>query len=308
MHRGIFAAMSCVLLSGCTDLDKVFPKGITEFQSIRTKQREEEFQYITDFQIQHKVLNFLSRSSYSCGDPSDQETKRRLYAKKVAKIIEDEDKKVSTEIKDSLKLIDKYANSLESIKKNHEDSTKKLKEIKILASSIMGISSKDMFSSLLDPTFSVADAISNDISVGSIKYIASDMKDALQKAVKILTDNTNELTGNNLKAFNMWDNCARETLVYLRDVPLKRVGNPEVYKPYVGQSTGIELRNAYEAYLLKRNQFQSPDIKSALEKILTENQKLITDPNVDLDEVANTIAKSTTFVKELEATRKKIKG
>jgi hypothetical protein len=104
-----------------------------------------------------------------------------------------------------------------------------------------------------------------------------------------LKKNKTQLTGNALIAFQLWDECARETLAYLRDVPLSLVPK---YKPFVAQSTGVELQTAYGAYLTKRAAYQSksPDLESDLQNIITQNTAIMNGESVDSTALLNALS------------------
>lgn len=99
------------------------------------------------------------------------------------------------------------------------------------------------------------------------------MREPLEKAIDHIRSEFPSITAAEQTAFELWDSCARERLVYIRDVSLGRV---KPYVPLSAQSSGIELSAAYVQYLEKRRLYRTlPRILEPLGKIKDENDALI---------------------------------
>lgn len=222
-----------------------------------------------------KLLLFLSRGKsggmpYGCGDPK---SKKRADLKR-------EDAEKSKAVQAAVELISNYATALDDLKDRKTQADAALSQVKSSLNLLGTLSGHPEIATATSLGTQGASLLANAATTLEARsLLAQYASKGLNEAIVLLQSNTTVLRGDELKAFREWDQCARETLAYIRDVPLglvriKQTG--QVYKAYVAQSTGVEMKNAYMDYLKQRADFikQVPHFGEHLAQLQKQNEAL----------------------------------
>lgn len=225
-----------------------------------------------------KLLLFLSRGRsggmpYGCGDPNDPNDLRHAELKK-------EDAVKARAIEAAVALIADYKKALDDLSTNETNTESGLNELSSDLSSVASFTGNPEYASAASVAGKLAVAVAQAANrLEAQAALARFVDKGLNDAVELLGKNTTALQGPTLAAFRRWDACARETLAYIRDVPLGKVAikTPRrVYPSYVAQSTGVELKNAYTDYLRQRAEFigEVPKFADDINLIKAQNAAL----------------------------------
>jgi hypothetical protein len=285
------------VLGGCADLASVLPTASAKFTADRQTERTQTAQLVSDLSNEDATLNFLSADTYSCGDP--RKVKDFLIAARVKQKVKDENVSLSKDVQKALKVLDTYAGALDSIQKQDATAKQWLATLDKLVGVAAKIPSVLNVSAAADAALPIGNSVVDAVAIARLQELAWRMQKPLQDNVSVLKRNLTELTGDELNAFRAWDECARETLVYLREVPLNQI---KTYQSFVAQSTGVELQAAYQNYLTKRAQSQSPDLKADLDAILAQNKKLMNGVQPNADALITALGNGFTFASKLPQT------
>jgi hypothetical protein len=285
-------------LGGCADITKVFPTASAKFAQDRQLERTLTAQLVSELRNEDTTLNFLSASTYSCGDPKNPRLRGALAVSSVKKKVKDDNANLSKRLRNALETLDAYAKALTSIQQQNTDAKAQLKFLVGLIDAGSKIPGAPNYSAIADAALPVGSGLFDLFSLEALRQLAIAMQGPLQNAVTTIKNNLTELTGEELNAFHLWDQCARETLVYLREVPIGLPGFPS----FVAQSSGVELQNAYQAYLTKRASFQSPDLVADLQAILEQNKNLATGVYNNPDALIAAITNAGTLASKLQPT------
>ncbi len=270
-----------------------------------------EVKLITAFQAENQSLLFLSANKYGCGNPNDPNVRRYLGAKNPSSLVNGE--QVNKYWTPSLKYLDSYVKLLNAIVGNAQSDVTAITAIVTIGSSaatvIPGMPSGA--GSALKALGVVASDAANLIAEGYLVRAAQRAAKPLGVAVGYLQKYYPAFEGNELVAFNAWDECAHEKLLFIRDNPFGRVsGYPTVY---FGRSDGIELDSAYAAWQTQRQAYIGAgtiaNADATLKQILTENAKLA-DPatGLSLQSVQSSVQTITSLYSDLSAAQKAVQG
>lgn len=303
-----FALVACtgfVALGGCSDLSKILPTASATFTNDIQAERTLTAQLASDFRTEDKTLRFLSAEGYrgevgySCGDPKDPRQKRLPSVTKQA--VKKENANFSNALTNALKTIDQYNDALKKIQQRSADAKAALKFLNSLIDQSAKIPGFPNYSSVADAGLPIANTAVDLFTVEALIELSNEMDGPLQAAATVIRNNLTELTGDELNAFQLWDECARETLTYLREVPI--AGVPP-YRSHVGQSSGIELQAAYQTYLTKRASYQSPNLKADLQAILDQNKALMKGSTLTPDALITALQNASALATTLQPTAK----
>jgi hypothetical protein len=293
--RAILLSPLIPLLAGCADLSTIVPTASAKFTSDRQLERTLTAQLVSELRNEDATLIFLSAGTYSCGDP--KKVKNFVDAAQVKQKVKDENANLSKRLINALQTLDAYSKSLALIKQQDADAKKALAYLDKLIGIGAKIPGTPNYSALADAGLPLATGLADLASLEALRQLAGRMQAPLQNAVTVIKRNLTELTGDELNAYRQWDECAHETLVYLREVPINGV---KKYSSFVGQSTGVELQSGYQAYLTKRAQFQSPDLNADLQAILDQNNNLMSGVYNNPDGLIAAIDNGVSFATKLQ--------
>jgi hypothetical protein len=300
--RYAFAALCALpILGGCSDLSKIIPGASAKFATDLQTERTLAAQLASDFRVEDKTLRFLSAEGYqmergySCGDPRDPRF-RLLPAAKGA--VKKDNAHLSAALENALKTLDTYNQALKDIQTGDDDAKAALKTLNGLIKTAASIPGTPSFGAVADAGLPVANNVVDFVALGYLVDLARRMQKPLQDAATVIRANMTELTGAELIAFRLWDECARETLVYLREVPRGTIAG---YPSHVGQSSGVELQMAYQGYLAKRAGYQSPNLREDLQAILDQNAILANGITTTPDNLIAALGNAITFANSLNS-------
>ncbi|MGJ5043075.1 hypothetical protein [Bradyrhizobium sp. HKCCYLRH1062] len=299
MKQIAFALLiSPAFLGGCSDLSKILPKASAAFTDDLQAERTLTARLYTDFRIEDRTLRYLSAEGYrgevgvSCGDPKDP--RQKYIAAVTKKAIKDENAKYSKAVDKAIETINQYNDALQKIQKQSDDAKAALKFLSSLIVQSANLPGFPNFGSVASAGLPIANTATDLFTVQALIDLANQMDAPLRAAVSVIRNNLTELTGDELIAFQLWDECARETLTYLRESPMSG-------RSHIGISSGVELQAAYQAYLTRRASYQSPDLKARLQAILDENQTLMKGATTSPDGLITAIENGTTFADKLKS-------
>jgi hypothetical protein len=281
-----FLVVSCVALSasGCAGLDpsKLIPNAVSAFQTAIGNVTATEAKLIAAWQAENKSLLYLSGDDYSCGDP-----KTTLYQKYVSSknpstlVTQDHVNKYWTS---SLNYLTAYVKLLTAISTGAQNDQATIKQFVSLGSTaaayIPGISSSAA-SSALTALGTLATDLRGAVAVEQISAAARTSQAPLATAVKYLKQYYPNFLENEQIAFNAWDECANEKLLFIRDQPLGRIATYK--RTYFVTASALELDDAYAAYIAQRQSFlvdaTVQSIDKTLDQILAQNAS-VADPTL----------------------------
>lgn len=273
-HRVSFGAYFgvCLGLCGCAQGLPTAPGALVADVAA---DRNLERQIRAALRDENNLLLFLSRGRsggmpYGCGD--DRDPRFRQIAK--------DDVITNKAILAAVDLITSYSAALDHLKDRDQRTQAALGQLKTAVGAAGAIPGAAGYAAGAALSIGLLSKTAAQYTTWQARVtLAQYMGKGLDAAIDLLEKNTTALRGTELIAFRLWDACARETLAYIRDVPLGRVvikNNNTVYPAYVAQSSGVELKNAYTDYLTQRAAFRSkvPKFHDDLEQIRTQNTGL----------------------------------
>jgi hypothetical protein len=226
MRRTAVAICGSLLVCGCSGLDpsKLVPSAAAGFQKAVTGVTTTETNLISAFQQENQSLLFLSANTYSCGDPNEPTVRRYLGAKDPASLVSNEH--INKYWTQSLKYLGSYVKLLNVIVGNAQSSVSDIDATvsagTFAASIIPGIQSPAAGAALKALGVVAKDA-ANLVAEGYLVGAAQAAARPLAVAVGYLQKYYPAFEGNELLAFNAWDECAHEKLAFIRDNPFGRV-------------------------------------------------------------------------------------
>jgi hypothetical protein len=263
---------SCAALVGCGAPDPKLIDLTTPFTTGAAGNQSLEVQAFNAFQDEDRMLRFLSRGAYSCGDP------------RLAVI------RAHTDAKDPMKDVDAryransdYASAIKAIADYQADLTALIERSKDASATVgSAFSFGQAIAALGDDTANAGGLIGSIGTIaqrarvaqlrGELMRIAINARPKLKDASEKLERAYEQLEIERSKTYRIWDDCARERLIFIRDAPLGKVRG---YEAYFNQSSGIELANSYSEYRAKRRVLAATtDLKALLKKIVTANEDL----------------------------------
>jgi hypothetical protein len=255
-RTGSRRALANSMLSAPTLAPKLVPSAAAGFQKAVTGVTTTETNLISAFQQENQSLLFLSANTYSCGDPNEPTVRRYLGAKDPASLVSNEH--INKYWTQSLKYLASYVKLLNVIVGNAQSSVSDIDATvsagTFAASIIPGIQSPAA-GAALKALGAVAKDAANLVAEGYLVGAAQAAARPLAVAVGYLQKYYPAFEGNELLAFNAWDECAHEKLAFIRDNPFGRV--PGYPTPFFAPSNGVELDAAYAAWSTQREAYIS---------------------------------------------------
>lgn len=310
----LVAASAAVWATGCT------PFGAPTAPKEAIDSTMAEQQLATDLDAdrleQTRSLVLLSRSTYQCGDP-----KQKIRANSPLETRMQQDGERVKQAMSALEVLKTYQKTLEAIvdhnKKKLAADAKVFSDAKTAVSGLgAAIPAAAVYTTAASDAIELMGAAVADINtvIGNRQMIAyaKGMKDVLATAVDTLRQNYQSLERTVGFAFLHWDNCARESLYYMRDVasPGGIVDKDGRRLPaYVAPSTGVELDTAWRAYRAKRSAYRArlltqKTYDDQLDAVIKENDALASG-KIDLADAATSIsdlaAKAKTACQDFQA-------
>ncbi len=266
------ALASGVAFAGCVAPSPELGKLTDPLTTADTNNRTLEVQAYLAFQDEDRLLRFLSRGTYSCGDP-------RLAAIRAHANATDPIKDVKTRYEknphyvSAMGTIRNYQERLSSIVDQTKSGGGTLNSAATFAEAAAALGDNTSIVGGAIGAFATAAerlriaGLRAELTKVAIEY-APKLKSAavhLQRAYEQLEIDRNQ-------TYRLWDACARERLLFIRDAPLGKVPG---YGAYFEQSSGIELANSFSDYRAKRRLLAATtDLRQLLRTIITANEQL----------------------------------
>jgi len=175
------------------------------------------------------------------------------------------------------------------------------------AKEIPGVSSS-VATSALTALQALAGDIITTAADQQIADIASKADKPLSNAVGYLIKYYPQFLAKEQAAFNAWDECANEKLVFIRDQPLGKI--PSYRQAYFTTANGLDLTGAYKAYQTQRQAFilqqNIQNIDKTLNQIIAQN-KTLADPTLTWDDFQTAAQSLTTLYTDLQNTASAVK-
>lgn len=272
-------AVSCALLSaGCSvEFPDKFATGITETRTAIRSQQAREASVIHAFQDENWSLRYISRDTYSCGDPQSDEIKRSINIEDTLKYVKTTypANKTLDEAAETLRLYGEFIAATVQRQKVATDTITALANGLASVSSIAGGASA--YFGLATPAGTIAARLFKAQDDMNARAVAKENHNKLIVLHAFLAQNATRLNAAAQAQFNIWDQCARERLRYIRDAPIDLVkSGTKIYPSYISQSTGMELAQAFVAYRERRRILSGgDDLIEMLDKIIQQNKAII---------------------------------
>lgn len=279
MRRNFAIIPFASLLVGCGSFDPAaYLKGLSAPQFITgigtVSKREQDL--IAAYQLENASLGYLSRGTYSCGDPKST-LAIRLKTRDPVKIVKDD--KIDKHWTNAKTVVENYVEALTNIVNDNtktQDSFTKASQASVALKYIPGVPPGSDVA--LTAIIKLAGDVAVLVSLGELKQKAKDAEPALKAAIASLKRYYPDFEANERAAFRAWDSCALEKLAFIRDQPFSLV---KYYEPTAREkqffypSDATKLDAAFLAYLEQRKTFKdNPALLSLLDKIILENQKI----------------------------------
>ena len=297
----------CLLLVGCGSDPKDLGFGAADaLNKGIAKEQSAEVAMLTEFQDDDAKLRFLSAGGYSCGDPRDKRVHDALAKRNLAESVA-ERYRLDAIWSKNLAVITDYATFVQSVldanKAAHatvQSATTAAKGGAQLGGFLPPLAA---IATLADPAGAVLGTGLDAASVAKLQAKARAMAKPLETAVSNLEAEYPIVTAGGRTAFALWNACAREKLIFIRDVPFGRVPH---YDARIGPSSGVELDQAYQAYLDKRRLYAaSSEVLKLLKDINTANTDLISKTTAaSAEKLVEAASQVDALVKAADALRK----
>jgi hypothetical protein len=279
MKKLLAALCAGLSVAGCTGLDpsKLIPGAVSSFQTAVGAATAMEAKLIAAWQAENKSLLYLSAQDYSCGDPKSAIYKRYVSAKDPSTLVTEEH--VNKYWTSSLKYVGAYLKLITAISTRAQNDQKVIKQIVAIGSTAAGYI-PDIPTKTATEALSALGTLATDvrglIAVEEISDAARKAQKPLATAVKYLKRYYPKFLEKEQAAFNAWDECPNEKLIFIRDQPLRKI--PTYQASYFVAANGFDLDNAYQWYLTQRHTFTLEatvqSIDKLLDQIIDENDKL----------------------------------
>ena len=271
MKRFLVVTSAALSISGCAGLDpsKLIPGAVSQYQTAIGNVTTTEAKLIAAWQDENKGLLYLSANDYNCGDPKSALYKKYASSKNPSTLVtQDHVEKYWTS---SLNYLGVYLKLLTAISTGAQTDQATIKQAVALGSTaagyIPGISSTAAVSALT-ALGTLASDLRGAAAVEDISASARTAQGPLATAVKYLKKYYPNFLENEQVAFNAWDECANEKLLFLRDQPLGKVNGYK--RAYFVSASGLDLDNAYETYITQRRTFILDATVSSMDKTLDQ--------------------------------------
>lgn len=271
--KTVFAALSAgVALAACVAPSPELGKLTDPLTTGDANNKSLEVQAYLAFQDEDRLLRFLSRGTYSCGDP-------RLAAIRAHAKSTDPIKDVKTRYEknpdyvSAMDTLTKYQGKLTSIVERTKNGGATLSSGATLLEALAALGDN---TSIPGGAIGALATVAERFRIAELRAelikAANDATPKLKAAAIQLQRAYEQLEIDRNQTYRIWDECARERLIFIRDAPLGKVPG---YDAYFEQSSGIELANSYSEYRAKRRLLAATtDLREALKTIITANEKL----------------------------------
>lgn len=272
VRRVACAVFAASMVSGCSADFKDFAEPGKVFGTTLASNQSLERDAWLSLQDENRLLLFLSSGGYSCGDPNYRPLQQKLKDTDILASVEKRYKS-NPSFAYSLKLITEYAQLLENIDAGRKSSEETLQAVAALVSSgAATVPGAGPYVPLVKPATAVIERVRFLAVTGAVEALAQASAPKLDEAALWLADAFDELQAAQNETFHLWDSCARERLIFIRDAPRGKV---DKFSAQFSQASGIELADAYLAYREKRRKLSgAADLRRTLDKLLAYNQKL----------------------------------
>ena len=295
MRIGVIVAAAA--LGGCAntvELGNSFSMTVTAFSGGITASNQLEIDLQKDFSRKSEQLEYVSRGSYSCGNPRDPEIQRIEVGGRTGALRVQKDALKSLRTKNAyINAILGYGEVIEAYIKQQADLSAKLDKWSTALGTLSGL--------VNTPEVAAYTAIANSI-IGDIKLLGQFVvhERIKQYAVRIgphlaanvahlvKTRHLRDLTAGEEHAYQLWSSCAKERLRFVQKYFPPTI-SMEATKPYpsIAPSPVWDFMMAYEQYITEREAFlgRKPDFAGLLEAIVNANNAIIEDKQDPLDAV-----------------------
>jgi hypothetical protein len=273
-------------VSGCGGLDpsKLIPSAVASFQTTVGAETATEVSLIAAFQLEDRTLQYLSNSTYNCGDPNSPIYKYYIGTKDPSALVTAEH--VNKYWSASITYVQSYLALLTGIANQAKSDQTQIQSVVAIgtqaAKAIPNISSAAAGTALSTLSTVLVDGI-NLAAAERVREASVDAQKPLEQAVGYLKKYSPAFIANEQKAFNAWDECANEKLLFIRDQPLGKIKSYQ-QKLFI-PANGFDLENSYLAYQAQRKAFlltaTVKTIDAQLDEIVKQNKNL-GDPAVNL--------------------------
>jgi hypothetical protein len=279
MKRFVMSAFAACAVSGCSGLDpsKLLPSAASAFQTSIGNRTAMEGRLVTAWRDENRSLLYLSAGDYSCGDPKSALAKLYATSKDPGTLISEQH--VNKYWTSSFNYVGAYVKLLKEIAAGAAADQAKIKEavaLGSLAAKYVPDISATAAASALSALGTIASDARGVFGVLEINQAARDAKRPLEIAVGHLKKYYPQFAKFEQEAYNAWDECANEKLLFIRDQPLGKI--PTYRKSYFTVATGTDLDAAHAQYLAQRQTFildgSVKSIEKTLDQILLENDRL----------------------------------
>jgi len=306
MRWGVFIAAAT--LGGCantTDLGNAFSITVTTFGSGLNAQNQLEVDLEKDFARKSEQLEYISKGSYSCGNPNDPEVQsieRRARANAI-RIRKDAIKSLRSK-NAYINAILGYGETVAAIVKQQADLGATLDKWSSAIATYTAFAATPeavLFASVSQSIIGDIKALSGFVSHEQIREYARKIQPHLAANVAYLIRKRSlrDLTASEEHAYQMWNACAKERLNFVQKYYPPTYGK-ERDNPYpsVAPSPVWDFANAYGEYIKEREDFigRKPDFAALLRLIVEANEAIIED-KVDFIEVVNAMGAAATTIK-----------
>lgn len=299
MYQRAWLSIFAAVLGGCWNTNEDTTSFTGSFATMIGANQALEVEAYVALRDEDRLLRFLSRGEYSCGDPKSVELRRSLDSKDpLADVVARYNR--NSDYQAALKYINDYEKLLKDISDDNTESAQLVASITNFLTS----------ASLLADTTSVASAAIKATGPAAERLRAFAMSKHLEQVAR-LADPKLKIASEQLgrayadlqlartPVYKLWEQCARERLIFIRDAPL---GNVKGFEAYFAQTSGIELSNSYLSYRAKQRQLSSAtDPRAALKKLMEANKQIINGAaNIALKDLFDAGAEITTATKAFE--------
>jgi hypothetical protein len=314
MRWGILIAAAT--LGGCastTELGNAFSVTVTAFNGGITSANVLEVDLQKDFSRKSEQLEYISKGSYSCGNPIDPEVMSIEKRARASALQVRKDAIKSLRSKNAyINAILGYGETIAAVVKQQADLGTTLDKWSDAIATYTGFAATPeavLFAAVSKSIISDIKALSGYVSYEQIKAFAIRIRPHLAANVAYLvrTRNLRDLTANEEHAYQLWNSCAKERLRFVRQFFPPTYGN-ERNNPYptVAPSPVWDFATAYGEYIAEREAFvgRKPDFAALLRLIVEANDAII-EEKLDFIEVVNAMgAAATTVMNSSEGIRK----
>ncbi|MBR1222918.1 hypothetical protein JQ557_33295 [Bradyrhizobium sp. U87765 SZCCT0131] len=306
MRWGIIIA--AVALSGCsntTELGNSFSLTVTAFNSGIASQEQLEVDLLKDVIRKSEQLEYISKGSYSCGDPRDPQIialERRARASALK--VRDNAVQALREKNAYINAVLGYGETIAAFVKQQADRDELLQKWATTIGTFSGLVATPeakAFSASANLIIADLRVIGQYATHEQIRSFAARIASHLRANVAHLRTKRSlrALTENEERAYQLWNACARERLDFIRQFFPPTYG-AERNRPYpaVAPSPAWDFMTAYGAYISERETFlgRKPDFAALLQAIVDANDAIVED-KVDLLTAANAMGEAATTIK-----------